>query len=170
MKTATGNSRQGAGPSGQTTLGYRHEFARGHSGLSGAETTAQIKGPRKRAIALALATPAEFERIWDGTLADLVALAEVYRVDPRWLALGIVSPAGASALFTLDRAWKQKRLLMGATDRQTIVELLASTPEPDKGAGVCRYCLCSDECGCGDCYWLDAAATICSSCLEPEDL
>lgn len=153
----------------ETTLGQRNEFARLHSGLMVSQVAAHLKGPRQKAMHLALATPAEFDRLWDGALADLVRLAELYRVDPRWLALGIVSPAGAAAIDALQRQWKRTRR-MGADDHHEIIGLLTATPEPDKGAGVCRYCLCTDECGCGNCYWLDAAATICSTCLEPEEL
>jgi hypothetical protein len=56
------------------------------------------------------------------------------------------------------------------TDDVDFIEgLLGAIPEPDKGAGVCRYCLCTDAQGCGDCYWLDGAATICSACLESDE-
>lgn len=92
-------------------------------------------------------------------------VAETLGVDPRWLATGIVSRAGAAA-----REFMVDKLRYFARDEDEGVAGLRLLPEPDLGAGVCRYCLCDDDHSCGDCVWLDAAGTICSACLAPEDL
>lgn len=99
-----------------------------------------------------------------------IGMAHALRVDPRWLLLGLPSPAGAAA------AEQFARLITGAgaSELLRVQTFLRTTPEPDRGAGVCRYCGCTEACGCahgsgGSCWWVDAAATICSACLEPGD-
>lgn len=99
-----------------------------------------------------------------------VAIAGALGIDPRWLILGTPSAAGQAArsliLFAGDVRLK-------AREKQELASFLAAwssaVPEPDKGLGVCRYCLCTDAPGGGDCTWVDEPATICSACLEPED-
>lgn len=157
-------------PATQLSLGYRHEFARTHASHLTRMLATMTRRQRKAFHGFATATPAVFEREWNGSLPDLVWLAGVYEVDPRWLATGTPSPAGAASVAVLERAWKRAGTRrMGGDDREELVALLLTTPEPDKGAGMCRYCRCTDAFGCGECYWLDAAATICSTCLEPEE-
>lgn len=99
-----------------------------------------------------------------------VRLAEVLRVDPRWLLLGLPSPAGAAAADQFARLASDA----SSTELLRIQAFLRTTPEPDRGAGVCRYCGCEEDRGCahgsgGSCWWVDGAATICSACLEPGD-
>lgn len=96
-----------------------------------------------------------------------VLIAEALGVDPRWLLLGLPSAAGGAAL---GLALASKNFFLSGPQRRALTSFCAAIPEPDKGAGVCRYCLCTDELGCGDCTWVDEAHTICSACLEPEEL
>lgn len=149
----------------RTTLAERRRLAQQHAGLSDRQAFGLLKWKGKTGCWEQFeATASEFP-------ADVVAVAELFHVDPRWLALGDTSPAGASALLLLDRSWRQGRLscLTAANDRAAIVAILGTTPEPDKGPGVCRYCFCTDDAGCGDCTWVDRAATICSACLLPAE-
>lgn len=94
-----------------------------------------------------------------------VLVAGVLSIDARWLALGIPSPAGAAARVRMLQLMSRGQM----NERQKISLYCDSIAEPDKGAGVCRYCLCTDDLGCGNCEWVDPqeGATICSSCLEP---
>ena len=94
--------------------------------------------------------------------AYVVAAAIELKVDPRWLATGETSRAGKAAI-------QFCRSTVGFAKDDELLPMLAMMPEPDLGAGICRYCLCTDEHGCGDCYWVDPASTICSSCLQTED-
>ena len=106
----------------------------------------------------------------DYSLAWLVSLAHGLSVDPRWLVLGMPSAAGEAArVFLLHLASRNSRLTSSAEARSALAQLLEAVPEPDKGAGVCRYCLCTDELGCGNCEWVNEEATICSTCLDPEE-
>lgn len=91
-------------------------------------------------------------------LESLVRFADVGRVDPRWLALGESGRAASAAIVKL-----RKHGFFDAA--ATLITMI----EPDFGPGICRYCGCTDEMGCGDCRWLDDAATICSACLEHHD-
>jgi hypothetical protein len=119
--------------------------------------------------------PGRIETWWPsiGVSRDMllaVRLAGALHVDPRWLLLGLPSPAGAAA-------WKQVQQRCWSMGDETWADLLGflpATPEPDRGAGVCRYCGCEHHRGCahgsgGSCWWVDPAATICSACLEPGD-
>lgn len=113
-----------------------------------------------------------FGRHGEWSPREFLAAAEALRCDARWLAVGITSPAGGALIArTLEetaaqRQWRDS--IFPAEKLRAWVEYLATTCEPNKGAGVCRYCLCTDALGCGDCTWVDEAATICSACLEPE--
>ncbi len=82
-----------------------------------------------------------------------LAAAEKLSVDPRWLITSRLSPAAAAALVHADA---------------TVKWLLKTIPQPEGLSGVCRYCGCTDEHGCGDCEWVDKGHTICSACLDAE--
>lgn len=91
---------------------------------------------------------------------ELLRAAEQLGVDPRWLATGEYSPAGeAAAKILIDS---------GYVAGDEAISVARMTPQPEGFPGVCRYCGCTDECGCGDCTWIDEACTICSACLEEQ--
>lgn len=91
-----------------------------------------------------------------------IEAAEILGVDPRWLLLGVPAPAAQAAATYLLRN--------GFSKYDDVISLVRMMPEVARFPGVCRYCGCTDEHGCGDCYWLDPkdGSTICSSCLMPE--
>jgi hypothetical protein len=99
----------------------------------------------------------------NGDLTALVKLAEKMCVDPRWLAIGEESPAAAMAM-QRGRMWLGSRDLSEKSFRE-LLETLALAPHASTSPGLCRYCACTDEHGCGDCTWVDSAHTICSACL-----
>lgn len=104
-----------------------------------------------------------------GDLAASVSLADKLSVDARWLVTGQRSSASYAATAMALRWPAQFNL--GKTFQShldDLIKLLELTPEPGPYCGTCRYCGCTDEHGCGDCSWVDGAATICSACLLPE--
>ncbi len=136
----------------------RLEWALERAGLSRRQLEVKAKVVKGR---LAFPIQQEIE------LELLVRIAKIVQFDARWLALGIVSPAGEAAARVAD-AEMRKKARIKPEDRQAIVELLSRMEEPSHAAGVCRYCGCTQEHGCGDCYWVDSAATICSACLQEQ--
>jgi hypothetical protein len=126
-------------------------------------------------------SPSRIETWWPsiGVSRDMhlaVSLAQVLHVDPRWLLLGLPSPAGAAAADHFGRLGEEPLDPLDPFQRwrEGVQAFLRTTPEPDRGAGICRYCGCEDDRGCahgsgGSCWWVDGAATICSACLEPGD-
>lgn len=96
-------------------------------------------------------------------LAAYVKLAEKLLVDVRWLATGEESQAGLAAASRI-RLWPHFAHLC-EYDQRAAIACLKLTPQPSLAPGECRYCGCTDEHGCGDCQWVDKAATICSACL-----
>ena len=118
-------------------------------------------------------TRAAFEEA-DETLdgEDIIQLAEALHVDARWLAIGASSPAAVAAMAEVEYLHGLSQNRFHALAKGVVKELtrlLAMTPQPipDFG-GVCRYCNCTDDMACDEgCAWVDAAATICSACLEP---
>lgn len=109
-----------------------------------------------------LGTCVELEAIATKGLRQLVELAGKLAVDPRWLALGTGSRAGYAAVHQARRWKRQYDLPNRGAEIEPLLELLLTTPEPDRYPGTCRYC------GCGDCEWVDPAHTICSTCLHEE--
>ncbi|MGE0605517.1 MAG: hypothetical protein AB7O62_00215 [Pirellulales bacterium] len=103
---------------------------------------------------------------WAEDLPLLVRLAELLDCDPRWLALGRISRAGEKAVESVQRALAKTKVT--PADRDKLLEFARMTAEPEGHPGVCRYCGCTDEMGCGDCVWVDEGSTICSTCLIEE--
>lgn len=141
-----------------------------HAGLSLGQA-AKLLGWRKLDLAKAIHAG---EPLMCGEL--LVSLARICGIDARWLATGIPSPAGAAAAGKLlhMRNTKQGRFdRLPQEEFDAIAEMIRATPEPDRGAGICRYCSCEELAACPQgCYWLDpdAGATICSACLEEGEI
>lgn len=92
------------------------------------------------------------------------ALAAVLSCDARWLATGELAPGCAETIARLEGL--QQRI--STVDRLRVKSFLESCYVPASYPGQCIYCGCTDEFGCGDCYWVNEEATICSACLTPE--
>ena len=139
----------------------------------GAQTTRRDRLRRAWSLAGGQIVEPAWSRLRDVDLSlkqmqELVKLAEKLGCDPRWLAVGQPSAAALAAIGALDRG-RARRLILSVEHVRAAVEILQLMPQPDCGfAGTCRYCFCTDEQGCGDCQWVDAACTICSSCLVDE--
>lgn len=94
----------------------------------------------------------------------VIAIGELCKVDPRWLAHGTNSDAARVALAGFDRVFEHSRL--PSEELRKLRRLFESLPQPPLVPGICRYCGCVDERACpGGCTWADNAHTICSACL-----
>lgn len=105
---------------------------------------------------------------------DICRLAFVLCVDPRWLAIGTPSPAGAAAVDYLKSLRKKSLTVFEKLSPKEFAEACATlllTPQPETGFPECRYCHCTEGAACPEgCAWADADYTICTACLAmPED-
>lgn len=110
-----------------------------------------------------------------------VRIANVLKVDPRWLALGEPSAAGVQAVSKFRVAYHargNKKSSLAPNDVEAIEGLLFRLPQPPlrdgegyHKAGICRYCGCTPYMACeSGCSWVDRDGTICSACLTVRSL
>lgn len=91
---------------------------------------------------------------------DILLVAQVCDVDPRWLVTGEVSRAGQKVIRYLRQRFDGRETV----DVMRLIGLIEMHPEQFEGFGVCRYCLRQDQ------AWANEDQTVCKPCVMLDTL
>lgn len=151
-------------------LGQRLVLAMRHAGLSSGQLERLLLSDRRRQREAGVV---DRWLVGERSIAevDVLAIARLCRVDPRWLATGRISPAATAALAKLQPFLDSARDAISPEMSALAREIVTFAEEPRRHRGLCRYCDCTFDAPClGGCAWVDDEETICTACLLPAEV